>query len=62
MAVPRLACAIAANKKLLPHKRATLENCFATATELDPWKSSKEGVAVYPKKKISGGFRIIHKF
>ena len=59
---PRLASAIAANKKLPSHKRATLEECFDVASVIDPGTPQGEHVSVYPKIKSSGGFRMIHKF
>jgi hypothetical protein len=58
----RLSAAIAANKKLSPHKRTSLEDCLLAASNSDPEKPSDERVSVYPKVKSSGGFRMIQKF
>ena len=57
----RLVSSIAANKKMKPRLRQSLERCLAVPKLLDFSKPLPEPVPVYAKKKKSGGVRMIHK-
>jgi hypothetical protein len=57
---PILASAIAANKKLKPSKRQTLDRCLAMPSLLDFSEPLSETVPVRAQPKKSGGVRMLH--
>jgi hypothetical protein len=58
----RLVSAFAANKKLKPERRQTIERCLSVPSLLNFGQPLPELVNVYPKSKKSGGVRMIHNF
>jgi hypothetical protein len=54
--------AIRANKKLKPHRRATLNHCLGLPGTLDVAAPINESVAVYPREKKGGVLGVILEF
>lgn len=58
----RLACAIAANSRLKPRKRRTLETCLMMPASLSFDEPISEKVEVFAKRKPDGGVRAMQEF
>ena len=56
-----LAASVQANNKVKQNKRCSLEQCFEASKKLNLFNKIEEISEVYPKKKSSGGVRMIHK-
>ena len=56
-----LAASVQANNKVKKNKRCSLEQCLEASKKLNLFHKIGERSEVYPKKKSSGGVRMIHK-
>lgn len=56
-----LAASVQANNKVKKNKRCSLEQCLEASKKLNLFHKTEEMSEVYPKKKSSGGVRMIHK-